>query len=284
MKAPDFDYVRPESLADAVAALADGGDDAQILAGGQSLMPTLNLRLSQPSRLIDINRIAALRGIERRGDFVRIGALARHAEVLASPVVRCDLPLVAAALPHVAHPAIRNRGTLGGSVALADPAAELPACCVALDAEIALAGPGGERRIEAGDFFRGLYDTARRPDEIVTEIRFPAARPGEVFAFDEIARRHGDFAVVGLAIRAELVERRIKRLRMVAFGSELHPSLSRAAAEAGEGRILDAASAAAIAGAFAAGLQPLDNLHGGAPYKRHIARVLAERLLRKLAP
>lgn len=283
MKAPAFDYLRPASLAEAAAALAASAGEAQILAGGQSLLPALNLRLARPTRLIDINRIADLGGIERRGSTVRIGALVRHAELAASAVARRDLPLIAAALPHVAHPAIRNRGTFGGSVALADPAAELPACCVALGGEIVLASVAGERGVAAGEFFRGLYETERRSDEIVSEVLLPAVRPGEAFAFEEFARRHGDFAIVGIAVATELRAGRLRGLRMVAFGCETHPTVSRAAAAAGEDRRLDEESVPAIAAAFAAGLDPLENLHGSAGFKRHLARVLAERALSRLA-
>src|SRR5258705_8123558 len=178
VKAPRFSYVRAESVEHALGLLADHGEEARILAGGQSLMPTLNMRLSQPRLLIDINRLGALGGISLQGDRVRIGALARHVEVARSPIVAEHLPLIAEAMPHVAHVAVRNRGTFGGSIALAGPAAELPACALALGATFVVAGAGGRRSITAADYFRGLYETARRPDELFVEALVPVKRPG----------------------------------------------------------------------------------------------------------
>ncbi len=194
MKAPRFSYVRAESVEHALGLLEEHGEEARILAGGQSLMPTLNMRLSQPKLLIDINRLAALEGISLRGDNVRIGALARHVAVANSPIVAEHLPLIAEAMPHVAHVAVRNRGTFGGSIALADPAAELPACALALGATFVVAGAGGRRSIAAADYFRGLYETARKPNELLVEALVPVQRPGFVSVFMELARRHGDFA------------------------------------------------------------------------------------------
>jgi carbon-monoxide dehydrogenase medium subunit len=281
VKAPAFRYIRPATLAEALAALDAEGPEAQVLAGGQSLMPALNLRLSRPSVLVDINRIAPLNGIDLQGETVRIGALARHAAVMQSAIVQQHLPLIAAAMPHLAHPAIRNRGTFGGSVALADPAAELPACCVALGAEIVLHSSSGQRSVRADRFFRGLYETDRQPGEIVTEVMIPAARDGMVFAFDEMARRRGDFAVLGIALQASARSTAIDDLRMVAFGSEAHPRVSTGAATAAAA--LDGEGIARIATAFAAGLEPIESLHGSAAYKRHLARVLAQRMLQRIA-
>jgi carbon-monoxide dehydrogenase medium subunit len=282
MKPAPFRYLRPATVGEVLAVLAGEGGEAQVLAGGQSLMPALNLRLSRPAALVDINPVVALDGVERRGDSVRIGALVRHSTVMRSPLIAQHVPLIAAAMPHIAHPAVRNRGTFGGSIALADPAAELPACCVALGAEIVLASVRGERRVAAEQFFRGLYETDREPDELITEVLVPIARPGETFAFDEIARRHGDFALVGIALRAKRRGDRLETLRMVAFGSETHPRLSTAAAAAAPAR-LNSDGVAALADAFATGLSPLDSMHGGAAFKRHLAGVLARRLLQGLA-
>ena len=185
MKAPKFSYVRAESVAHAMDLLAEHGEEARILAGGQSLMPTLNMRLSQPRLLIDINRLAALRGISLEGDRVRIGALTRHVEVANSPIVARHLPLIAEAMPHVAHVAVRNRGTFGGSIALADPAAEMPACALALGATFVVESARGRREIAAKDYFKGLYETARQPDELLIEALIPAKRPGRVAVFME---------------------------------------------------------------------------------------------------
>src|SRR5262245_15335122 len=201
MKARAFLYRRPRDLDEALSLLADHAG-AQVLAGGQSLIPTLNMRLSAPEMLVDINRIDALRGVEERGGGIRIGALVRHAEVLESGLVARRVPLLAMAIPHVAHMAVRNRGTTCGSLALADPAAEMPAVAVALDAEIVLKGHGATRTVKARDFFEGLYQTARSDNELIAEVLLPAAQPDEVFGFSELSRRHGDFATVGVAARA----------------------------------------------------------------------------------
>lgn len=200
MKASDFRYERPDSLAAAIALLAEGEGETAPLAGGQSLLPMMNFRLAAPEVLVDLGDVAELKGICLDGETVVIGAMTRYAEVAAWPEVCSRLPLVATALPHVAHDAIRNRGTLGGSVALADPAAELPALCLALAATIRLAGPNGTREVSADDFFLGLYETAREEDELVTAIALPSAGPADRFGFYELARRHGDYAIAGAAI------------------------------------------------------------------------------------
>jgi carbon-monoxide dehydrogenase medium subunit len=197
MKAPAFDYVRATTVAHACALLAEHGPDARLLAGGQSLLPAMNLRLASPSVLIDIGRIGGLNGIERQCDVLRIGALAKHETVLRDATVANHVPLLTAALRHVAHPAIRARGTIGGNLAHADPASELPACMLALDAVIEAASPRGERRIAAEEFFTGLFQTALQPDEMLTAIEIPL--PAQPWFFQEIARRTGDYAIVGLA-------------------------------------------------------------------------------------
>jgi carbon-monoxide dehydrogenase medium subunit len=197
MKAPAFDYVRVTSVAQACALLAEHGPDARLLAGGQSLLPALNLRLAAPSLLIDIGRIGGLDGIEVGDGVLRIGALARHETVLRHQDVARHAGLLTAALHHVAHPAIRARGTIGGNLAHADPASELPACMLALNAVLEATGPGGVRRIAAGAFFTGLFQTALAPDEMLTAVEIPL--PTRPFFFQEIARREGDYAIVGLA-------------------------------------------------------------------------------------
>jgi len=209
VKAPRFSYVRADSVDHALRLLGEHGEEARILAGGQSLMPTLNMRLSQPGILIDINRLDALKGIALRDGVVRIGALTRHVEVMNSPVVAQNLPLIAEAMPHVAHVAVRNRGTFGGSIALADPAAEMPACILALGATLVVEGPRGRRSIAADDYFLGLYDTARRPDELLVEVLIPQEKPGYVSSFLELSRRHGD----GAGARHAGVSRLTPRIR-----------------------------------------------------------------------
>ena len=197
MKAPAFDYVRADSAAEACALLARHGPDARLLAGGQSLLPAMNLRLASPSVLIDIGRITGLDGIEVRGNTLHIGALVRHETLLRSAAVASHVPLLTEAMRHVAHPAIRSRGTIGGNLAHADPASELPACMLALNAAIEATSLSGTRTIAAGDFFTGLFQTALEPDEMLTGIQIPLPAAG--FFFQEIARRSGDYAIVGLA-------------------------------------------------------------------------------------
>lgn len=278
MKAPPFRYVRADSLDSALALLAEHGDDAQVLAGGQSLMPALNLRLAAPRLLVDINGLAGLTGISLAGDHLRIGALTRHAEVLASPLVREHAPLIAAAMPNVAHPAVRNRGTFGGSVAYADPAAEMPACVLALGATLVLQSRDGRREVAADDFFQGLYTTERRPDEILVEALIPR-RPAARIAFDEVAKRHGDFAIVGLAGVGELDGATVRSLRLVYFGCEDRPKLAASAAAAAVGRALDAVTIDAIATALQDDLDPVGNLLGSAATKRYLAGALTRRAL-----
>src|SRR5712671_1087452 len=215
MKAPRFAYARPASIAEAMALLQKHGDDARVLAGGQSLVPMLNFRLAAPKVLVDINRIESLAGIKVTKSFVRIGALTRHVDLERSADVAEHLPLVASAIPHIAHPAIRNRGTFGGSCALADPAAELPACALALGATFVVAGKKGERRIAAEDFFKGLYSTALKEGELLVAAEFPLPKPGYASAFGELARRHGDYAMVGLAAHGLQRERRLFDIHVV---------------------------------------------------------------------
>ena len=202
MKPAPFAYTKAKTLKEAVTLLAKHKDDARLLAGGQSLIATLNMRLSAPDLLIDINGIKNLNGIAKKGKYVEIGALARHAQVEHSDVIAKHAPLIALAMPHIGHPAIRNRGTFGGSIAFADPAAELPACLLALGGEIDIAGPRGKRKVKADAFFKGLFETALRPQEMITAIRIPAADKATRVGFAELARRHGDYAIVGLAASA----------------------------------------------------------------------------------
>ena len=279
MKAPRFSYVRAKSVEHALELLAEHGEEARILAGGQSLMPTLNMRLSQPKLLIDINRLPALAGISLRDGQVRIGALARHVEVANSPVVAEHLPLIAEAMPHVAHVAVRNRGTFGGSIALADPAAEMPACALALAATFVVASAKGRREIAAADYFKGLYETARRPDELLVEALIPVGRPDSVPVFMELARRHGDFAIAGVAFDLEIAGGVVTDGRLVYFGSEDKPTLARKALAAIRGKRLDATNAEAAAAALADDLKPMSSPQGSAKMRLHLQRVLTRRAL-----
>ena len=279
MKAPKFRYVRAASVEHALELLDRHGEDARILAGGQSLMPTLNMRLSQPEILIDINRIEALKGISSDDGNVRIGAMTRHAEVASSEVVARDLPLIAEAMEHVAHVAVRNRGTFGGSIALADPAAEMPACVLALDATLVVESSGGRREIAARDYFKGLYETERRADELLIEVRIPAEQPGTVSVFMELARRHGDFAIVGLACRARFEGDVVADVRLVYFASEDKPTLGANAMAAITGQAWSEATREAACAALAQDLDPMANLQGSPEMKLHLQRVLTGRAL-----
>ena len=278
MKAPRFHYVRPESLAAVIHLLAEHGEDARILAGGQSLMPTLNMRLSQPKVLIDINRIGELKGIAVRGGMVRIGALARHVEVMASPVVAHALPLIAEAMPHVAHVAVRNRGTFGGSIALADPSAELPACILALGASIVVESVRGRRTIPADDFFTGLYETARAPDELLVEVLIPPQTPDHVSVFMELARRHGDFAIAGLACYASVAGNVVNGARLAYFGSEAKPTLAARTMALVNGKAWPG-NLEAVNAALGEDLDPIANTFGSVATKLHHQRVLTRRVL-----
>ena len=199
MKAPNFAYVKPTSLSEALEVLSSRPGSAVPLAGGQSLIATLNLRLSTPELLVDLGALDELRGIAENDGIVRIGALTTHNELAESPIVHRHLPLVTKAIGHVGHAAIRNRGTLGGSLAYADPAAEMPACCVVLDASIVVANRRGRREIPASRFFKSLFDTELNPGELIVEVLLPKQKPHRLWGFAELSRRHGDFAVAGIA-------------------------------------------------------------------------------------
>ena len=257
MKAPSFAYAKPRSLAEAFELIERPG--AKILAGGQSLIPSLNMRLSAPELLVDITGLAGLSNIEAKNGAVRIGALCTHAMVERSPEVREHLPLLAEAMPHIAHPAIRNRGTLGGSLALADPAAELPACAVALDAVLIIASRKGERRVRAVEFFKGLFETDLKQGEILVGAEFPKA---EKSAFVELTRRHGDYAIVGLAAVTKQRERRISL-----FGFADRPVLIRP-------RSLEEAKGSLP--------KPAADLYHSSATKLHLAKVLLERAWNRL--
>ena len=282
MKAPAFAYRAVASLTEAIAALAEHGDAAKVLAGGQSLLPALNLRLLAPEILIDIGRVPELCGLAVAGGRLRIGALTRHAEIERSGLVRAHAPLLADAVRHVAHPAIRSRGTFGGSLAHADPAAELPACAVALRATIVVAGPEGERRIPANAFFLGIYETALRPEEILVAVDVPVAEPGQRHAFLELSRRSGDYALVGLAAVAAVSDGVLTRLDPVFFAAGPRPLRAERAVAHLVGRAPDEAALAAACAALAGDLEPEADLQVGADTRLHLARVLLRRGVARL--
>lgn len=279
MKAPPFDYVRVRSVEEAIALLGRHGDAARILAGGQTLLATLNLRLSEPALLVDITGLDALRGMERRGNRLWIGALATHAQIESSPLVAEHAPLLAAAAPHIAHRAIRNAGTWGGSLAYADPAAEWPACLLALEGTVLLQGPKGQRSVPAASFFRSILTTAMEPGELLLGADVPVATPADWFGFDELARRRGDYAAAGVAVAARFdgaIARHV-RLGLLAVG----PTALRAPRTEAllAGKELTAATIEIALASLKAELDPLPDLHHAPETKRHLAAVLARRLL-----
>lgn len=282
MKAKAFSYFRAETIEQALDAHARAGDDARFIAGGQSLVPALSLRLQAPRLLIDITHIAELRGVERRGDFLRIGALTRHCEMLSEPLIGQCAPLLRAAAPFVAHPAIRNRGTFGGSVALADPASEFPAMTLALAAEIEIAGPAGRRRVKADDFFIDLFETALGAGELITAIHIPVFRSNQRFAFDELARRRGDYALVGCGLLASCEGDRIDDIRIAFFSVGNVPTRAKTAEAVLAGATLDPARVAAAQTALEADLAPPESDEVPPAMRLHLARVLLGRLLGRL--
>lgn len=273
MKPAPFAYKKARSLDEAVALLVE--KDARLLAGGQSLIATLNMRLSAPSLLIDINGLGGLDGITVKGGAVEIGALTRHAQAERSDVIAKQAPLIARAIPHIGHPAIRNRGTLGGSIAFADPAAELPACLLALDGEIDATGPKGKRTIKAQDFFKGLFETALGPQEVLTAIRVPAADNAARVGFAELARRHGDYAIVGLAACARANGKGLSDVRLAYFGVGSTPVRAKKAELALASGNIDAAIKALD-------LQPHDDVQATGKVKTHLAGVLLRRVAKQL--
>jgi aerobic carbon-monoxide dehydrogenase medium subunit len=283
MKAPPFKYVRAETLDDALGFLTRYGDEARVIAGGQSLLPMMNMRVASPGVLVDINGLDALRGISLAGGVLRIGALARHSEVLASPHVAKGAPLLALAMPHVAHVAIRNRGTFGGSLALADPSAEIPAVCLALGARLHVQSPRGPRVIPASEFFIDLYTTALVPDEILVAAEIDAAGAGERAAFDELARRHGDYAIVGTCVQAAAPDGVVSTIRIAQLGVGTTPKFAAHAAKALEGRRLDGTSIKTACTALMDDIDPSDDLVTSAATKRYLAGAQLERVLTRLA-
>ncbi len=279
MKARAFSYARPSTVTEALEAFASSGEDASYIAGGQSLVPALALRLQAPQLLIDIAHIAALRGVELQGDWLRIGALTRHCEVLTDPLIARHAPLYREAAPHVAHPAIRNKGTIGGSVSLADPASEFPAMTLAMGAELEIVGREGMRRVPADDFFVDLFQTALEPGELLVAVHVPVVRSGHRWAFHELARRRGDYALVGCGILAEFADDRIERIRIVFFSVGNTPLRARQAEQGLIGKRLDKAAVAAAQAVVGDDLDPPEDEQVPPAMKRHLAGVLLGRLL-----
>ena len=278
MKPAPFAYAKARSLDEAIALTGEAAD-ARILAGGQSLIATLNMRLSAPSLLIDINGIPAMAGISRKNGHIEIGALTRHCEAERSKDIAQHAPLIARAMPHIGHPAIRNRGTIGGSIAFADPAAELPACLLALGGEVDIAGPNGKRTVKIDDFFKGLFETALGPRDILTAIRVPVASKDTRVGFTELARRHGDYAIVGLAATARADGKGLADVRLAFFGVGATPMRARKAETTLTGAIDDKRIDAAIA---ALELEPSDDVQATGATKKHLAGVLLKRVVKQM--
>jgi carbon-monoxide dehydrogenase medium subunit len=279
MKPAPFDYAAPATINAACALLAEAGGGATVLAGGQTLMPLLNLRMSQPFIVVDINKIAALKGIERAEGGIRIGPATRQADALESELLAAELPVLVEALSHVGHHQTRNRGTIGGSVALGEPAAEMPAAAVALGAMIEVQSVRGTRQIAAHDFYLGPYMTVLEPDELVTGIHYPAWPSGHVTLFREVARRPGDFALVGMVGALALEGGTIARAGIAWFGMGPTPIKARAAEAALLGKSIAAIDPAAIAELALSETAPFSDHHASAEYRRTVGRRIFARTL-----
>jgi carbon-monoxide dehydrogenase medium subunit len=281
MKASAFAYARATSVGNALELLAAHGDKAKVLSGGQSLMPAMNLRLISPEFIVDISELDELRGIALRGNALTIGALTRHVDLLRSPEIAAHAPLLAEAVAHVAHPAIRNRGTLGGSLAHADPASELPACMLALGATIVVRSESGERRIAAVEFFRGIYETALSANELLVAVELPIGQMNSVHFFHEFARRHGDYAIAGLASLAIVEDRLFKDLRLAFFAVADRPVLAKAA-----NRLINVdVTPAVMSGTLVAlgeELSPHEDQQASPAMRGHLAKVLLSRCVSAL--
>jgi len=279
MKSPDFEYVKAKNLEDVFASLHAYKDSAQILAGGQSLLAMLNLRMANPQILIDISGIDKLKGIEKSGNTLRIGALTTHNEILNSDLVRLHVPLLSQAVPYVAHLAIRNKGTIGGSLALGDPAAEYPAVALALNASLVIQNAKGERRIKAQDFFISLYKTAVQPEELLVAVEFPIATSNQKFVFMELARRMGDYAMVGLALALTMDGKTIRECAISLMAMDDKPILAPSAMKSLTGQQIQSESILQAQNALEKDLNPPGDLQANAATKKHLARVLLSRAL-----
>ena len=280
MKLPAFDYVCPTMVSEAVALLAAHSGEAKPIAGGQSLVPMLAFRLATPALLVDLRKLGELREIKITDAGVTLGAMVRWRDILNAPQLRNAHPLLVAAVEHIAHYQIRNRGTVGGSLAHADPAAELPGIAVTCDAEIVAHGSVGPRVIAAGDFFRGALMTALRPDEIVTELRFPAWPRQRRYGFREFARRRGDFALAAAAVAFDDKQQKFWNVRIGAIGVADRAIRLAAAERALEGRDITNAAIVASAAAASAAVDPADDIHATATYRKTLIGVMVERALR----
>jgi carbon-monoxide dehydrogenase medium subunit len=281
MKASAFSYARATSVANAIRLLAEHGERAKVLSGGQSLMPAMNLRLLAPELIVDIGALDELRGIAKRDGLLSIGALTRHVDLQNAADIALHAPLLKEAIAHVAHPAIRNRGTIGGSLAHADPASELPACMIALDATIVVRGPNGERRIPAEDFFVGIYETLLSAQELLVAVEVPLPPPNSAHYFCEFARRRGDYAIVGLAAQAVVANHHLIDLRPVFFGLSDRPVRAKAAAMLVNTDVAPDTLSEALQ-ALADELDPPEDQQANGAMRRHYAKVLLARCVAAL--
>ena len=279
MKAPAFSYLKPKQLNEVLALLATHGDEARLLAGGQTLLATLNMRLSEPALLIDMQAVNELKGLSLEGHTLRIGAMVTHTEIETSLLVAKHAPLLTAAAPHIAHRAIRNLGTFGGSIAYGDPAAEWPACLLALSGVIVARSLRGERRIAADDFFTGLYTTELAPDEIIVACEIPVTQATQKFSFSELARRHGDYAVVGLAATAKVTDNKLSEVRLAWIGVGSAPMRSSQAEQALDGQQLTAQTLTQAVDVLRSEISPIPDLTHSEGAKRQLAGVLLKRAL-----
>ena len=281
MKPAAFEYFRPRSLDEALALLAEHGGDAKPLAGGQSLIPAMNFRLATPAVLVDLNGISELSYINSDAGDIRIGGMTRQRTVERSALVSDRVPLIAETMPHIAHPAIRNRGTIGGSLAHADPAAELPAVMLTLNARFTVSSQAGAREVGADDFFMGLFTTAVQPGELLTDIRIPPSPSHSGFAFQEISRRHGDFALVGVAAVVSLDAGgncTDARIALLSVGDRPMRAVEAAKTLMGQQPSVESIAAAADAAATT-DIDPSSDIHASTRYRRHLAKVLTRRVL-----
>jgi aerobic carbon-monoxide dehydrogenase medium subunit len=284
MKLPPFGYARPTSISEVVALLAAHDGEAKPLAGGQSLLPMLAFRVAAPSLIVDLGKVKELSGITISAAGVRLGAMVRWCDILDDARLASAHPLLVAAVGHVAHYQIRNRGTVGGSVAHADPAAEMPGIAVTCEAEIAVVGKAGARMIVAADFFLGPLTTALKPDEIVTEVRLPPWPPGRRFGFAEFARRQGDFALAGAAVFYDRdAGSKARNVHIGAIGLAERPLRLTGAEQALNAKAIDEASIAAAVAAARAAVDPPDDIHASGAYRRMLIGTMVERALRSAA-
>jgi CO/xanthine dehydrogenase FAD-binding subunit len=282
MKPPAFDYFVPDSLSEALTLLAEHGSDAKPLAGGQSLVPAMNFRVSQPAALIDLNRLAELDGLREVDGELRVGAMTRQRRVERDPLVSRLAPLLHETMPYIAHPQIRNRGTIGGSLVHADPAAELPVIATALNARFRAQSAAGERWLPAKEFFQGMFTTALQPDELLVEIAFPTLPANAGWSFMEFARRHGDYALMGVATWVVLNEQGVCReARLVYLNAGDGPVDAKQVAQALKGQTISDDSIEAAVSIVDQEIMPVGNVHCTPEYQRHLARVLTRRALKQ---